>query len=241
MTWPPVHVYWDACWLILQGVILRQFLTPHQLLSFRWVIVGIYYSTHKLVDLANIELNCWIRTGEGTCGHEISSPKCWSVLCPSAPIFRALGLNFDFEKDTFWNLPLERKTKLCKCVEIVKHNTENHKRKLFHFRQKLEIEHSILSFGLEFLITSMIKIPAFWDVTPCFIWSRLLNDAVSIVMIYYVDDRMINEGGAVGGMKIEAEIRRTRTKSSPAPPCSPETPFDRTWDRFGLLRSDADV
>jgi hypothetical protein len=110
----------------------------------------------------------------------------------------------------------------------MKHNTENHRRKLFYFLQKLEIEHSILRFGLEVLIASTIKIPAFWDVTPCFFFSSLLNDAASIVMTYDVADRMINERGAVGGVNIYTGNQKTRIKSSPAPLYSQKIPHDLT-------------
>jgi hypothetical protein len=45
------------------------------------------------------------------------------------------------------------------------------------------------------------------------------------------DDDDDNECGAVGGMKIGRGNRGTRRKRAPVPLCSPQIPYDLTWER----------
>jgi hypothetical protein len=50
---------------------------------------------------------------------------------------------------------------------------------------------------------------------------------LSVSVLYSVDDRMVNQYGAVGGMKIGMEGRSSGRKLAPVPPCSPQNPHDR--------------
>jgi hypothetical protein len=45
-----------------------------------------------------------------------------------------------------------------------------------------------------------------------------------------VDDKLINECGAVGGMKIGRGNRSTRAKHAPIPIFLPEIRYDLIWD-----------
>jgi hypothetical protein len=45
-------------------------------------------------------------------------------------------------------------------------------------------------------------------------------------------DRMINDCGPVGGMKIGRGNRNTRTKPASIPLCPPQIPHDLNWDRI---------
>jgi hypothetical protein len=49
--------------------------------------------------------------------------------------------------------------------------------------------------------------------------------------LHSVDNRMINECGAVGGMRIGRGNRSTRRKPAPIPLRPPQIPHDLTWDR----------
>jgi hypothetical protein len=49
---------------------------------------------------------------------------------------------------------------------------------------------------------------------------------LSVARIYYVDDRTINECGALGRMNIDRGNRNTRRKHSPVPLCPPYIPRD---------------
>jgi hypothetical protein len=54
-----------------------------------------------------------------------------------------------------------------------------------------------------------------------------------------VDDRMLNEYGAVGGMIIGRRNRNTRRKPAPMPLCPPQIPQDLTWDQIRLAAMDS--
>jgi hypothetical protein len=52
---------------------------------------------------------------------------------------------------------------------------------------------------------------------------------------YYVGDRILNESGAVGGMKIDKRNGSILRNFSPAPFRSPQTPLDLTWEQTTIL------
>jgi hypothetical protein len=54
---------------------------------------------------------------------------------------------------------------------------------------------------------------------------------LSVSGLYSVDDKMINEYGAVGGMRIGRGNGITRRKPAQVPLCPPQIPHDLTWDR----------
>jgi hypothetical protein len=66
-----------------------------------------------------------------------------------------------------------------------------------------------------------------------FLWggTKSLGTAVTSGLLY--KPQMIDGGdcGAIGGMKIGRENRRTRRKPAPAPLCSPQIPHDQTRAR----------
>jgi hypothetical protein len=53
---------------------------------------------------------------------------------------------------------------------------------------------------------------------------RALGTAATIGLLY----QMIDDCGAIGGMKTGRENRSTRTKPAPVPLCSPQIPYDLT-------------
>jgi hypothetical protein len=61
-----------------------------------------------------------------------------------------------------------------------------------------------------------MKIAGFWEVTPCTFLVYYLT-TLSVLRSYSVYDRMINEYGAAGGMRIGRENQKDRRKSVPVP------------------------
>jgi hypothetical protein len=53
-----------------------------------------------------------------------------------------LQIKCDSEQNTVWNIIFSSKIMLCKCVEIMQCNTENHEGALSHCRSEAEIGHS---------------------------------------------------------------------------------------------------
>jgi hypothetical protein len=51
-----------------------------------------------------------------------------------------------------------------------------------------------------------------------------------VMGLYSVDDRMINECGAVGGKKTGWGNQSSQRKPVPVPLCPPQIPHDWTWD-----------
>jgi hypothetical protein len=49
--------------------------------------------------------------------------------------------------------------------------------------------------------------------------------------VYSINNRMIKEYGAVGGIRIGRGNQSTRGKPAPVPFCSPQIPHDLIWDR----------
>jgi hypothetical protein len=60
---------------------------------------------------------------------------------------------------------------------------------------------------------------------------RIFLMMLSVLGLYSIDDGMINEYGAVGGMSIDSGNRNTRRKSAPVSLYSPQNPHDLTWCR----------
>jgi hypothetical protein len=56
-----------------------------------------------------------------------------------------------------------------------------------------------------------------------------LGTSATVGLLY--QPRMIDDYGAVGGMKIGRGNRITRRKPAPVPRCPPQIPHDLTWDR----------
>jgi hypothetical protein len=54
---------------------------------------------------------------------------------------------------------------------------------------------------------------------------------LSVTRLYRVDDRMINEFGTAGGMRIGRGNRSTRTLSAPVPLCPQKISHDLSWGR----------
>jgi hypothetical protein len=52
-----------------------------------------------------------------------------------------------------------------------------------------------------------------------------------ITKLYIDEDRMFNEYGAVGGMKIGRGNQSDRKKPAPLSLCPPQIPHDLTWDK----------
>jgi hypothetical protein len=120
-----------------------------------------------------------------------SPHECWSVLCPSAPIYGKLGLKFrnqlqfkcDSEQNTFSNLTLASEANLCTCVEIVQHSAENRKSALSHFRRKLEIEHSSAqgtTLLLKLIVLNICSAVTIWSVKQKL---EVLNSLTSFSLI----------------------------------------------------------
>jgi hypothetical protein len=65
----------------------------------------------------------------------------------------------------------------------------------------------------------------------CTFSDLLYLTALSVSRLYSVDGMMINEYGAIGGMRIGRGIRSTRIKPAPVPLCPLRIPNDLTWDR----------
>jgi hypothetical protein len=55
--------------------------------------------------------------------------------------------------------------------------------------------------------------------------------ALSVLRLYSIGDRMINEYGAVGGMRIGRGNWSTSWDPAPVPFCPPQIPHDLTWDQ----------
>jgi hypothetical protein len=66
--------------------------------------------------------------------------------------------------------------------------------------------------------------------SPVACWLILYLTALSVPRLHSVDDRTINEYGAVGGIRFGRGKRRTRRKRAPMSLCPPEIPQDLTWD-----------
>jgi hypothetical protein len=56
-----------------------------------------------------------------------------------------------------------------------------------------------------------------------------LGTSATLGLLYQL--RMIDDYGAVGGMRIGRGSRSTRRKPAPVPLCPPQIPHDLTWDR----------
>jgi hypothetical protein len=56
-----------------------------------------------------------------------------------------------------------------------------------------------------------------------------LGTSTTVGLLYQT--RMIDDYGAVGGMKIGRGSRSTRSKPAPVPLCPPQIPHDLTWNR----------
>jgi hypothetical protein len=54
---------------------------------------------------------------------------------------------------------------------------------------------------------------------------------LSVSRLYSAGDGMVNEYGALGGMRTSRGNRSTRIKLPPVPQCSPQIPYELTWDR----------
>jgi hypothetical protein len=54
---------------------------------------------------------------------------------------------------------------------------------------------------------------------------------LSVLRLYSIDGRMINEYGAIGRMRIGGENQSTRRKPAPVSLCPPQIPHDMTWDQ----------
>jgi hypothetical protein len=61
------------------------------------------------------------------------------------------------------------------------------------------------------------------------IWVGYLT-TLSVSRQHIVGYRIINKGGAVGGMRIQKGNWSTLRKSAPLPLCPPQIPHDLTWD-----------
>jgi hypothetical protein len=65
---------------------------------------------------------------------------------------------------------------------------------------------------------------------PSYLVDYLTMLSVSRIYIALVDS-MINECGAVGGMKIGRGYRNIRRKPAPVSLCPPQIPHELTWDQ----------
>jgi hypothetical protein len=54
---------------------------------------------------------------------------------------------------------------------------------------------------------------------------------MSVQRLYSIDNRKINDCEEVGGIIIGRGNRNIRRKPAPVPLCSPQIPYDLTWDR----------
>jgi hypothetical protein len=76
-----------------------------------------------------------------------------------------------------------------------------------------------------------IIVLAFFLVSWCGVRLSPLGKCRPIVGLLYQSQMIVDECGAVGGMRIGRGNRNTREKSAPLPLCLPRIPYDLTWAR----------